>query len=81
MNSITLRNRWLTTYQQMQSTVHGPQPMLPLRKPALWKRMVTAGWVMYRAADQRRGHETPGIAFDVIVVALLVVLVVANIVG
>ena len=78
MNAITFRNRWLATYRNMQAAVQTPQRTLPLGKSALWKRLFLAGWVMYRAADVRRVRGTPGMAFDVIVVSLFLVLGAAN---
>jgi len=80
MSAITFRNRWLTTYQHLQSAVWTPQRTLPLGKPALWKRLILAGWVMYRAADVRRVRGTPGMAFDVIVVSLFLVLGAVNLI-
>ena len=80
MTAMTLRNRWLTTFRNMQAAVHIPQRTLPLDKPALWKRLVSAGWVVYRSTNIRRGRGIPGMAFDALVVAAFLVLGTANLV-
>ncbi len=80
MNAITLRHRWLTTYQRLHAAVNIPQRTLPLGKPALWRRLLHSAWVLYRASDVRRVRGTPGMAFDVLVVALFLVLGAANLV-
>lgn len=78
MNAITFRNRWHTTYRNMQAAVQSPQRTLALSKPVFWKRLANAGWVLYRASDLRRVRGTPGMAFDAIVITLFLVLGAAN---
>lgn len=78
MNTVMLRSRWITTYHRMLAAIHSPQPALPLRTPALWRRLLAAGWVMYRATHVRRARGIPGFAFDVFVAALVLVFGAAN---
>ena len=80
MTATTLRNRWLTTFRHMQAAVQVPQHTLPLSRPAIWKRLVSAGWIVYRATNVRRGRGIPGMAFDAMVVAAFLVLRTANVV-
>ena len=80
MTALTLRNRWLTTFRHMQAAVQTPQRALPLGKPAFWRRLIRAGWVVYRASSIRRVRGIPGMAFDALVIAAFLVLGAANLV-
>ena len=80
MTAMTLRYRWRMTFRQMRAAVQSPQRMLPLGKPASWKRFINAGWVMYQFANVRRVRGMPGMAFDALVVVAFLVLGAANLV-
>lgn len=78
MNTLMFRSRFHVTYHRMLSAVYAPQRTLPLRTPALWRRLIRAGWVMYRATHVARVRGIPGLAFDLAVASLVLVLGAAN---